>query len=326
MAGSVRARLIALLLLLFPALITPLRAQLVLGQYEDEAPLGTWNIFGAASAPALGRGAWGFAQTGDVGAALVNPALIASLPKYSLTVTGSYSWASLFRYSLVNTGVIASRGNLSVGAFGADEGAVTIRLGRFALAASAGLAEDYGRPAVFVSSDGSSNGLRVTQDGLLRDFGLTAGAKLGTGDREDPPRVRRTRVGQHLEQPGRGVERTRARSCGPGRVQRNRDRLADAHQGQPGHGAEGLHPAVHRNGQARERVDVECPRRVRHHAERRRRGVGGKQPEHDPVQVACRHGRSSTNPHRPPGPFFAGPCGGMLNCRGSTTSWACRRL
>ena len=181
MAGSIRVRLIVLLLLLSPVLITPLEAQLVLGQYEDEAPLGTWNLLGPASAQALGRGTWGFAQTGDTPAALVNPALLASLPKYTVTATGSYSWASLFRYSLVNTGVVASRGNLSAGYFGLDEGAVTVRRGRFALAVSAGLVEDYGRPGVFISEDGSSNGLRVTQTGLLRDLGFAASARLGRG-------------------------------------------------------------------------------------------------------------------------------------------------
>lgn len=181
MAESIRVRLVVLLLLVSPVLITPLEAQLVLGQYEDEAPLGTWNIFGTPSASALGRGAWGLGQAGDFGAALANPALLTSLPRYSVTVTGSYSWASLFRYSLVNTGVVASRGNLSVGAFGADAGAVSVRFGRFALAASAGLAEDYGRPGIFISEDGSSNGLRVSQKGLLRDFGLALSAKLANG-------------------------------------------------------------------------------------------------------------------------------------------------
>ncbi len=176
---SAGRRTVFFLLFASLALVLPLRAQLVPGQYEDEAPLGTWNLFGPFSAQALGRGTWGFAQQGDVSAALANPALLTSLPKYAVTATGSYAWASLFRYSLVNTGVVVSRGNLAAGRFGLDEGAVSVRWGRFALAASAGLAEDYGRPGVFVGDE--SNGLRVTQAGLLREFGLGAGAEIGGG-------------------------------------------------------------------------------------------------------------------------------------------------
>ncbi len=40
-------------------------AQLVLGQYEDEAPLGTWNIFGAPSAASIGLGGAQFARAWD---------------------------------------------------------------------------------------------------------------------------------------------------------------------------------------------------------------------------------------------------------------------
>ena len=39
--------------LLFPA---PSAAQLVLGQYEEEAPVRSWNSFALATAAALGRG------------------------------------------------------------------------------------------------------------------------------------------------------------------------------------------------------------------------------------------------------------------------------
>ncbi len=45
---------ILILLILFPA--APAHAQLVLGQYQDEAPLRTWNIFGPLTASQTAMG------------------------------------------------------------------------------------------------------------------------------------------------------------------------------------------------------------------------------------------------------------------------------
>ena len=81
-------------------------AQLVVGQYEDEAPLGTWNSFGAPSAPSVGLGGTQFAWAWDVSASLANPALLLSLPQLAASLSGSYGTASMFRYALVNTGPV----------------------------------------------------------------------------------------------------------------------------------------------------------------------------------------------------------------------------
>ena len=90
-----------LLLVFAPALALltslPASAQLVVGQYEDEAPLRTWNTFGIPSAPSVGLGGTQFARAFDSSVALVNPALLMSLPRYSVTLTGAWTWASMFK-------------------------------------------------------------------------------------------------------------------------------------------------------------------------------------------------------------------------------------
>jgi len=156
----------------------PASAQLVLGQYEDEAPLRSWNTLGAPSAAALGLGGAQFARAWDAAASLANPALLVSLAGSSIGVTASYSGASLFRYSLVNTGVLFSRGNLTAGSAALEYGGGVIRLGNWAVAASAGLLEDYGRPAAAVTGGLS---LSMRQIGILRDYHLAVARRIRGG-------------------------------------------------------------------------------------------------------------------------------------------------
>src|SRR5512136_1825422 len=82
----------------------PASAQLLLGQYEDEAPLGSWNLIGAPPAAAVGLGGALLARAWDPSVSLRNPALLTSLPRLSASVSASYGGASLFKYALVNTG------------------------------------------------------------------------------------------------------------------------------------------------------------------------------------------------------------------------------
>jgi len=129
--------------LLYPAGAS---AQLVLGQYEDEAPLGTWNILGAPSAASLGMGGGQCARAWDVTASLVNPALLLTLPRASASVSFSYAGASLFRFSLVNTGVVQSTGNPTVAVIGVDSAGLAARHGPWAFACLVAAPESYGRP------------------------------------------------------------------------------------------------------------------------------------------------------------------------------------
>src|SRR4030042_1490867 len=112
-------------------------AQLVIGQYEDEAPLRTWNTFGLATASSIGRGETMLALADDCSAALSNPALLAGLPKFTLSLNGSYSRSTLFRYSIVNTGVLVSEGNLGIGLFALDFGGLSYRISDWTFAITA---------------------------------------------------------------------------------------------------------------------------------------------------------------------------------------------
>ena len=173
-------------------------AQLVLGQYEDEAPLGTWNIFGSPPAPSVGLGGAQFARPWDASSSLANPALLTSLPRLSAFLSGSYAAASLFKYSLVNTGVVESVGNPAVGVVGPDGGGLAVRLGPWALAIVAAAPESYARPSIAVGEAGYQ--LTFDQRGYLRVFHagvarrLPAGWTLGLGLNYAAGRLERTTV------------------------------------------------------------------------------------------------------------------------------------
>ena len=173
-------------------------AQLVLGQYEDEAPLGTWNIFGSPAAPSVGLGGAQFARAWDGSASLVNPALLPSLPRLSAFLSASYAAASLFKYSLVNTGVVESIGNTSVGFLGVEGGGLAAHLGPWALAIIAAAPESYARPSIAVGDAGYQ--LTFDQTGYLRVFHagiarrLPAGLSLGLGLNYATGRLDRTIV------------------------------------------------------------------------------------------------------------------------------------
>ncbi|HEX2695945.1 MAG TPA: hypothetical protein VHP61_09335, partial [Acidobacteriota bacterium] len=151
--------------------------QLVMGQYEDEAPLASWNTLGIALAPSLACGGTGIAAAWDASAVLVNPALACALPRFTATVSASYLSASLMRYSVLNTGVLSTPGPLTDRSTGVDFGGLAVRLGNWAFAASADLAENYGRPLLEYRAEAQGvpvYTIRVEQAGWLRSFNLTA--------------------------------------------------------------------------------------------------------------------------------------------------------
>jgi hypothetical protein len=171
-----------LLRIFVPALVLlachPAAAQLVVGQYEDEAPLRTWNTFGIPSAPSLGLGGTQFARAYDSSVSLVNPALLVSLPRYSVTLTGAWAWASMFKYSLVNTGVVSSAGNLTAGSLGVEFGGLSLRAGKWAFSASAGILENYGRPGITLQDSTLTYSLDMSQGGFLRDYHFAAARRI----------------------------------------------------------------------------------------------------------------------------------------------------
>ncbi len=177
--GSPSALRLPIALLLSLAIFAaPAAAQLVIGQYEDEAPLRSWNTFGLTSAASLGLGGAQFARAYDASAATVNPALLVSLARYSATITGAYTAASMFRYALVNTGVAASQGNLTASLFAAEFGGFAVRWREWAFAASVGILESYHRPGVAIVEPQYDYSLAFSQTGYLRGWNFAAARRI----------------------------------------------------------------------------------------------------------------------------------------------------
>jgi hypothetical protein len=169
---------IALVLAFFPASSW---AQLILGQYEDEAPFRTWNILGIPTAPSLGMGEARFALAYDSSAALTNPALLTSIPAASVTINGSYSTASFDKYSIVNTGVIFTEKNSSIGVYTLDFAGFSAKYKDWALAISAGLLEQYDRPRLKPEYEYQGQivyTLDFEQDGILRNYNISLARKF----------------------------------------------------------------------------------------------------------------------------------------------------
>jgi Outer membrane protein transport protein (OMPP1/FadL/TodX) len=173
-------------------------AQLALGQYEDEAPLGTWNTLGAPTAPSLALGGTQFARAWDASVSFANPALLAALPRLSLSVAGSYVRTSLFRYALVNTGVVTSMSNLPVGVLALEHAGFAMRTGPWAFALAASAPESYARPPIVYNEGGylltfhQSGLLRILHAGLARR--LPRGLSVGVGVNYATGRADRTTI------------------------------------------------------------------------------------------------------------------------------------
>ncbi|MFZ2053804.1 MAG: hypothetical protein WAU81_06365 [Candidatus Aminicenantales bacterium] len=174
-----RCSLVLIILIALPA-VSP--AQLVLGQYEDEAPLRSWNTFGLSVASSLGRGETQLALAEDCSAALGNPALLPALPKFSVCLNGSYSYSSFFRYSIVNTGVLVTEKNPAIGLFSLDFAGISYSFKGWAVALTAALTESYDRPDVSAQSSFAGRpyyAISFDQSGYLRNFNLAAARKIG---------------------------------------------------------------------------------------------------------------------------------------------------
>jgi long-subunit fatty acid transport protein len=156
-------------------------AQLIIGQYEDEAPFRTWNTLGVPTASSLGIGEARFALAADTSAGLINPALLISLPRFSFTINGSHSAASFNKYSIVNTGVLLSQGNSSMKVYTIDFAGFSATYRDWAFGLSVGLLEHYERPAQNPKFQYQSQilyDLDFQQDGILRNYNISLARKL----------------------------------------------------------------------------------------------------------------------------------------------------
>ena len=155
--------------------------QMVLGQYEDEAPFRTWNTFGITTARSLGMGGTRFTLGFDCAVSLTNPSLLTRTPKLSFTVNSSFDTASFFRYSIVNTGPITTNENLTLSLIAFDFAGASIRLKDWTLALSIGLVENYNRPQTAYEYPPGGTllySLGVDQEGDLKNINFSVARKL----------------------------------------------------------------------------------------------------------------------------------------------------
>lgn len=160
----------------------PARAQLTIGQYEDEAPFRTWNTFGTPTASAVGMGETQFALVADSSATVINPARLTALPKFSCSLNGSYASASFDKYAIVNTGVLLAEGNSAMRVYALDFAGATFSHKGWAVGISVGLFENYDRPSQ--SSDYEFQGevlysLEFEQSGHFRNYNLSLAREFG---------------------------------------------------------------------------------------------------------------------------------------------------
>ena len=161
-------------------------AQTRIGQYEDEAPLRTWNAAPFTLASALGRGGTSFTFASDPSAGDSNPALLPLLPRFSAAVQGFYEAASVAKAGPIGTGVFLTNGNLSASQAGIDFLGVAVRAGRWGFAVGVRQEESYLRPGAAYeesAASASANGYAIawSQTGSLRIVNAAFGVILGRG-------------------------------------------------------------------------------------------------------------------------------------------------
>jgi len=162
--------------------ISAVLAQTGAGQYTEEAPLGSWNILGPGTAASLGSGFCRLARPGTLGAAYSNPSLLTFLPPVALSLSCSFNQTQLFSYWLVNTGVIATSGNLTQRSWQLDHIGLSFRTGGWTIGLGAALTENYGRPGLeyrYVYNQEVYNQLQIWQTGYLSSWAITLARKLG---------------------------------------------------------------------------------------------------------------------------------------------------
>ena len=123
-----------------------------IGQYEDEAPLGSWNLWGPYSSRSLGMGQVIFALPYDSSAGLHNPAALPFVHNSHIALNLFRNSASLYKYSLVNTGVFGTRAPATAAFYTIGYVGGAYRKGGWAFALNYGELENYLRPSVEYSN------------------------------------------------------------------------------------------------------------------------------------------------------------------------------
>ncbi|MCX7973136.1 MAG: hypothetical protein N3B16_01360 [Candidatus Aminicenantes bacterium] len=171
--------LLILGLLFFPWIIS---GQTIIGQYEEEAPLKSWNISGFIPASGLGRAEIMTIRADNPAVAFSNPSLLTDLPRLSLFFNGSINQASLFRFAIVNTGVLKSNQNLWVKIMALDGAGLALKLNSWSLSFGAAIKEYYDRPtasAESISGGKTTYRINFNQEGFLRTYNFSLARKIG---------------------------------------------------------------------------------------------------------------------------------------------------
>lgn len=163
------------------SLIAGIEAQTGPGQYSEEAPLGSWNLFGLETAASLGAGFCQLTRATSSAVIYSNPALLTRLPPTTLSLSLSFNQTQLFRYWLVNTGVITTRGNLTWRGWQIDHLGVSYRFGNWTIGLGAALTENYGRPGIdyrYTYNNVIYRQLSLYQTGYLNSYSFGLGIEL----------------------------------------------------------------------------------------------------------------------------------------------------
>ncbi len=166
-------------LVLFPCLCG---AQLIIGQYEEEAPLKSWNISGFIPASSLGRAEIMTIIADTPAIAFNNPSLLTHLTPFSFYLNGSITRASLFRFGPVNTGVLKSNQNIWVKVTAFDGAGLAFKAKGWSFGVGVAITEYYDRPSVTaesVSAGKTIYKINFYQRGFLRTYNLAMARKLG---------------------------------------------------------------------------------------------------------------------------------------------------
>lgn len=122
-----------------------------------------------------------FTLARDCSVSLTNPALLSRLPKFTITVSGSVSRSSFFRYSLVNTGALTSEGNISMYILALDYLGASYSFKGWTIALNFAILEYYYRPGIHLETRFENqiyHTLDFNQDGILSTINLSLARKI----------------------------------------------------------------------------------------------------------------------------------------------------
>jgi hypothetical protein len=165
---------LSLLVLLLPA-FSRAQAPIILGQYQDEAPLRTWNIFGPLTASQSAMGGTRYAGSFDLSISQTNPSLLSRLPGFTAVLSGNWMRTELYRFGPVNTGILRGTENIAHDTTLLDFGGVAVNYKGWGLAFTVSINDLLERPPSGASIE--ELGVPVyefayVQDGFIRTFNL----------------------------------------------------------------------------------------------------------------------------------------------------------